>query len=320
MKTIFFTNPYEGKMLDIVRGLVPEGLKLVLAENGSQEECVEKVRDADYLFAGHSVRVDTTLLDSASKLKMVQRFGVGVDSVDEEAMKKRGIPLYVNRGVNARSVAELAVLLMLALVRQFPVLYTGMCANEWNVESISRHEIHGQTVGMIGFGNIASMVAEMLHPFGVKLLYWDVQKWPDEKEMKYNVTYRELDDLLRESDIVSLHCMMSDQNYGMMNKETFAKMKDGAKLVNTSRGGLVNEKDFVEAIRSGKLSGGALDVFCIEPLPHDSLLRGLPNVILTPHAGGVTRESFQRILSEAFNNIKKFDEGDFAAIADRRIF
>jgi phosphoglycerate dehydrogenase-like enzyme len=128
-----------------------------------------------------------------------------------------------------------------------------------------------------------------------------------------------LDDLLAESDIVSLHAMMTDENHGMMNKDLFKKMKDGAKFINTSRGGLVNEEDFAEAIRSGKLSGAALDVFCVEPLPHDSPLRDLPNVILTPHAGGVTRESFQRILSDAFGNIEKFDKGDLDAIASRRI-
>ena len=320
MRTIFFTNPYDGEMLDIVNSFAPKGLKLVLAENGSQEECMEKIRDADYLFAGHSVRVDAALLAAAPKLRMVQRFGVGMDSVDEEAMKKRSIPLYVNRGVNARSVAELTVLLMLALVRHLPVLIDDMRAHKWNIEGISRREIHGQMIGMIGFGHIGTLIAGMLRPFGVKMRYWQPERWPSEIESKNeDVVFRELDDLLAESDIVSLHCMMNEENRGMVNREFLAKMKDGAKLVNTSRGGLVNEADFAEAIRSGKLSGGALDVFNVEPLPEDSPLRDLPGVILTPHAGGVTRESFQRILSLAFGNIEKFDEGDFDAIADRRI-
>lgn len=281
---------------------------------------MKKVGDADYLYAGHSVRVDAPLLDAGAKLKMVQRFGVGMDSVDEDAMKKRGVPLYVNRGINARSVAELTVLLMLGLVRKLPMLDAGMHAGEWNLDSISRREIHGQTIGMIGFGHIGSLVAERLRPFGAEILYWQPVRGSDEDEKKYNVSYRELDELLKTSDIVSLHCMMTEQNRGMMNKETFAKMKDGAMLLNTSRGALVNEQDFAEAIKSGKLGGAALDVFCTEPLPSDSPLRDLPNVILTPHAGGVTRESFQRILSEAFFNIQKFDEGDFEAIASRRIF
>ena len=319
MKTIFFTNPYDGKMLDIVRDLAPKGLKLVLAEKESQEECMEKIRDADYLFAGHAVRVDGALLDAGKKLKMVQRFGVGMDSVNEEALKERGIPLYVNRGVNARSVAELAVMLMLSLVRDMPMLNAGVHAHEWNTDGISRHEIHGQTLGMVGFGNIGTLIAEMLRPFGVKFLYWQPERWPVELEEKHGIAFRELDDLLRESDIISMHCMMTDENRGMANKEFFAKMKDGAKFVNTSRGGLVNEVDFAEAVRSGKLSGAALDVFCVEPLPDDSPLRDLPNVLLTPHAGGVTYESFRRILSEAFNNIEKFDQGDLDAIASRKI-
>jgi phosphoglycerate dehydrogenase-like enzyme len=278
-----------------------------------------KIPNADYLFAGHSVRVDAPLLAAGKKLKMVQRFGVGTDSVDQEAMKKYGIPLYINRGVNARSVAELVVLLMLALVRQLPMLDAGMRAHEWNTEGVNRHLIQGKTIGMIGFGNVAAQVGELLRPFGVKLLYWQPEKWSDEEEAKNHIVFRELDDLLKESDIVSLHCMMTEENRGMFNRELFAKMKDGAKLINTSRGGLIDENDFAEAIKSGKLSGGALDVFCVEPLPDDSPLRDLPNVILTPHAGGVTYESYLKIITEAFHNIKKFDEGDFDAIADRRI-
>jgi phosphoglycerate dehydrogenase-like enzyme len=306
-------------MLEIVRSLAPEGLNLMMAENGSQEECMAKIPDADYLFAGHSVQVDAPLLAAGKKLKMVQRFGVGTDSVDQEAMKKYGIPLYINQGVNARSVAELTVLLMLASVRQLLVLDAGMRAREWDTEGINRHLIHGKTVGMIGFGHVGAMVGELLRPFEVKLLYWQPEKWPDEEDAKHNVVFRELDDLLKDSDIVSVHCMMTEENRGMFNKELFAKMKDGAKLINTSRGGLINENDFAEAIKSGKLSGGALDVFSIEPLPDDSPLRDLPNVILTPHAGGVTYESYLKIITEAFNNIKKFDEGNLDAIADRKI-
>ena len=319
MKKIFLTNHYEGEMLKIVRSLVPEGMELVMAETGSQEECMEKVKDADYLFAGHSMRVDGPLLDAGKKLKMVQRFGVGMDTVDVDELKAHNVPLYVNRGVNARSVAELAVMLMLALVRHVTWLNEGVHNKEWDTNGITRHEIYGQTVGMIGFGHIGSLVAGMLKPFGVKVIYWQPWRLTAEEEEKMGATFCELDELLATSDIVSMHCMLNDETRGMANREMFAKMKDGAKFLNTARGGLVNEADFAEAIKSGKLSGAALDVFCTEPLPDDSPLRDLPNVILTPHAGGVTWESFQRIMGEAFGNIKKFDDGDFDAIADRRI-
>ena len=325
MRTIFFTNHYEkGEMLDITLSLVPEGFDLIMAgKEEAREECMEMVRDADYLFAGHTAMVDADILDAGKKLKMVQRFGVGLDSVDMEAMKQRGIPLYVNRGVNARSVAELTVLLTLGMLRQLPKVSVNLRANIWDgpsVSGISRRELHGQTFGMIGFGKIGSLVAELLRPFGVNLIYTDPRRLSAEDEVKYNVGYRELDDLLKESDIVSLHCMMDEQNRGFMNKEAFAKMKDGARFINTSRGGLVNDVDFADAILSGKLGGAAIDAYEIEPLPADSILLTLPNnVILTPHIGGVTRESFQRIISEAFYNIKKFDEGDLNAIAERRI-
>ena len=320
MKTIFCNRTYKGEMLDFLCSIIPEGFNLTSAIVGSsREECLEKIRDADYLFATHELHVDAELLNAAPKLKMVQRLGVGMDSVNLEAIKNRGIPLYINRGVNSRSVAELTVLLIMALARKLLMLDTTMRANEWNRDYPSRRELYGQTVGLIGFGNIASLVAERIIPFGVKILYHDIYRLSPEKEKKYNATYCEVDELLKESDIVSMHCMMDDKNCGMMNKEAFAKMKKGALLVNTSRGGLVNEKDLAEAILSGKLGGAALDVFNVEPLPQDSILRGLPNVILTPHAGSGTLESAKRMLSEGINNIIKFDAGDLDAIADRRI-
>ena len=318
MKTIFLTNPYEGKMRDLVYGFLPEGFHLILPEGDSQEECMEKIRDADYLFAGHSVRIDAPLLDAGKNIKMITRFGVGTDTIDQKALKERGIPLYMNRGVNARSVAELTVLLMLAMLRELPRMDAEVHAHKWNVEGMGRRELCGQTVGLIGFGHIGSLVAELLRPFGVKILFWQPEAVTDETKARYNVSYRELDDLLKESDIVSLHCMMNENNRGMMNRELFSKMKDGARFINTSRGALINEKDFAEAILSGKLSSAALDVFETEPLPDDSPLRNLPNVILSPHIGGVTFESFQRIMSQSFRNIQKFDAGDLDAIADRR--
>jgi phosphoglycerate dehydrogenase-like enzyme len=325
MKKIFFTNHYkEGEMREIVFSLVPDEFDLIMAGiEESREEYMQMVGKVDYLFAGHTAMVDAAVLDTGKNLKMVQRFGVGLDSVDMEAMKQRGIPLYVNRGVNARSVAELVVLLTLGMLRQVPRVAVKLRENVWEgpgISGITRRELCGQTFGIVGFGMIGKLVAEMLKPFGAKLIYTDPHRATREDEVKYGISYRELDDLLKEADIISLHCMMDDKNRGFMNKQAFAKMKDGARFINTSRGGLVNDADLADAVLSGKLSSAALDAYEIEPLPSDSILLTLPdNVILTPHIGGVTRESFQRIISEAFYNIKKFDEGDLDAIADRRV-
>jgi len=325
MKKIFFTNHYKkGEMRDIVLSLVPEGFELIMAGiDESQEEYMQIIAEVDYLFAGHTVKVDAAALDVGKKLKMVQRFGVGLDSVDMEAMKQRGIPLYVNRGVNARSVAELTILLTLGMLRQVPRVSVKLRENVWEgpgVSGITRRELHGQTFGIIGFGKIGRLVAQRLAPFGARIIYTDPYRASAEDEKEYGVSYRELDDLLKEADIISLHCMMNEKNRGFMNKEAFAKMKDGARLINTSRGGLINDSDFADAILNGKLSSAALDAYEIEPLPADSIFLTLPdNVILTPHIGGVTRESFQSIISEAFYNIKKFEEGDLEAIAERRI-
>lgn len=319
MRTIFFSNAYSAEMRQIVYELAPKGLRLLLSESGTQEETLERIGEADYFFAGRNAKVDEELLQRGGKLKMVQRFGAGLNSIDLNAMKCHQLPLYVNRGINASGVAELTVLFMLALSRRLLPLDAQMRRGIWNENSFERHSLSAYTVGLIGYGEIGKRVREMLHPFGPKVVYWKRSRLQPEEETALMVEYLPLEELLACSNIVSLHCMLDDGNRFMINSQRLEEMKDGAYLINTARGKLVEERALIKALQTGKLGGAALDVFDHEPIELGNPLLTMPNVILTPHAGGVTKESFSQILRAAFYNIEQFDLDNLHSIEHCRI-
>ncbi len=316
MKKILLTNHYSGAPLDIVTSALPANFTFSMLEEQTAGCLAESIADADYLLAGGRVRIDENALSHAAKLKMIQRSGVGLDSIDLEALKRLGIPLYVNRGVNSQSVAEHALLLMLACLRRLTEIHGNTVAGVWKKQEqgVRTFELHGKTVGLVGMGSIARKVAGLLKPFGVRVLYFDPFR-PDEKtERELSVEYTELNTLLAESDVVSLHCPLTDGNHHLLNETSISHMKCGAVLVNTARGGLVDSVALHTALQDGQLSFAALDVHETEPIPADYALKSLPNVILTPHVAGVTADSFRAMMSEAMRNIELFEKGRFAEI------
>ncbi|MBQ6470747.1 MAG: 2-hydroxyacid dehydrogenase [Victivallales bacterium] len=316
MKKILLTNRYTGLPLEIVKGVVSQDFCIEMLAEATGECLANSVADADYLLAGGRVRVDEGVLCQARKLRMIQRSGVGLDSLDLEALRRHGIPLYVNQGINSQSVAEHALLLMLACLRRLPILHRNTVAGIWKKQEqgVLTSELHGKTVGLVGIGNIARKVVGMLRGFGARIIYYDPFRLDGGKEQELAVEYRELPELLAESDIISLHCPLTDSNKGMVNAETIAKMKHGAILVNTARGGLVDAKALHAALADGALSFAGLDVHESEPIPADYPLKSLPNVILTPHVAGVTSDSFRNMMAEAMRNIALFDQGKLSEI------
>ena len=287
-----------------------------MLEEATTDCLAQSVSDADYLLAGGRVRLDENALRHAEKLKMVQRSGVGLDSIDLEALKRHGIPLYVNRGVNAQSVAEHALLLMLACLRRLTEIHANTVAGIWKKQEqgVKTFELHGKTVGLVGMGSIARKVAGLLKPFGVRILYFDPSR-PDEKtERELAIEYTDLNTLLAESDIVSLHCPLTDGNRHLIDGKAVSRMKHGAVLVNTARGGLVDSAALHAALQDGRLSFAGLDVHEAEPLPAEYPLKSLPNVILTPHIAGVTADSFRAMMTDAMHNIELFDKGQLSEI------
>ena len=317
MKTILLTNHYPAAPYDIVKSELPEGFRLVMLSENTQE-CLEAAApEADYILASGRVKLNQAVLDKAQKVKMIQRTGVGLDSLDLAALKARGIPLYVNAGVNAESVAEHALLLILACLRRLPEIHRNTAAGIWKKQEqgVKTRELAGRTVGLVGMGSIARALVRLLSGFGVTVLYYDPFRLSEERERALNVMYVPLDQLLHEAEIVSLHCPLTDGTRHLLNRETFAQMRDGAILVNTARGGLIDNAALVEALESGKLSFAGLDVHSEEPIDKENPILPLSNVILTPHIGGVTYDSFRSMMHDAMRNIKLFDEGKLDEIA-----
>lgn len=320
MKTVLLTNQYTGKPYAIVRDCLPEGFSLLTLERPTEECLLGTVPEADYILAGGRLRITRAALERAQRLKMIQRSGVGLDALDLEAIKEKGVPLYVNQGVNAQSVAEHTLLLMLACLRRLTQLDRNTKNGVWKKQEqgIQTAELHGKTVGIIGMGHIAKTLVGLLKPFGVKILYHDLYRSPAGFEAENDMTFTDPDTLLANADIVTVHCALTEQTKHLINADAIARMKDGAVLINTARGGIVDTDALAQALRSGKLSFAGIDAHAREPIPEDDPLKTLDNVILTPHVAGVTGDSFRAMMQGAFRNIALFDQGRTDEIAPYR--
>lgn len=320
MKKIVLSNAYKGAVREFVASLVPEGFTLEILNTMSSDELKERIVDADYLLVSGRMKVDANVLKEAKQLKMVQRTGVGLDHIDLAYLKEKQIPLYVNQGVNALSVAEHTLLLMLAVLKRLPYIDRFVKNGGWDKQNngIQNHELSGKTIGIIGAGHIGRNVVQLLSGFNVNLLYYDAYRLNTELEQKLNMHYVDLDTLLKESDVVSLHCPLLDTTRHMINEETLQKMKSSAILVNTSRGPLIDEAALIEALQKGTIKAAGIDVYESEPVSKDSMLLQLDNLITTPHIAGITRESFGSMISKAFANMVAYEKEDFESIESSR--
>jgi D-3-phosphoglycerate dehydrogenase len=229
--------------------------------------------------------IDRTVLEAAAELKVIARYGAGVDRVDLEAAKEKGIIVTNTPGANTVSVAELTIGLMLAVARNIPLANEATKGGDWpRLRGIS---LEGKVVGLVGFGAIGKQVARRLHGFDCQIVAYDPV--PDEDFARSNnVALRPLAQILSQADVVSLHVPALPATRGMVNAEFLGQMKPGAILINTARGEIVNEADLLAALESGHLRGAGLDAFAIEPPGVDNPLLTLPQVIATPHTGAHT--------------------------------
>lgn len=322
MPKILHTARYTGIPLEILKSVVPEGFTVKTLDELSYECLLRESNDADYLLVSGRLSIDEDVLSAAKQLKMIQRTGVGTDMLDLEAIKRHNIPVYVNRGVNARSVAEHTITLILCCLKNIPQVDRKVKDGIWKKQQtgLTCHELYGKRVGLVGLGAIGRKVATYLKVFGTTVLYTDLLKQDEiteeELAIKYVPTFEEL---LPQVDILSFHCPLTQENIGMLNAGTISLMKDESMVVNTARGKLINELDLYDALKSGKLGAAALDVHYEEPISKESPLLGLDNVILTPHIAGLSYEAFNNMMKEAVNNIVKFDRKCYEDISDKKI-
>lgn len=232
------------------------------------------------------------LFKLAPNMKVLTRFGVGVDNFDLEAAKCHGIKACHARAMNANSVAESAVAMILNAMKGIPHLTDTLREGQW--ERFVGHELTGKKVGLLGYGAIAQIVAKMLQGFDVSVCAYD--KYPNmDKANQYHVTMMDAETVLKTSDIVSMHMPSLPETYHFMNREAFDTMKDGAYFVNTARGAIVDEKALFEAATTGKLRGVSIDVYEEEPAKPTNPLFTLPNVFCTPHTAAETYETYNRV-------------------------
>lgn len=268
---------------------------------------VEKAKNADIVIAAMEPWNETTLNAVKGQVRFIQKYGTGVDTIDLKAAGKIGIPIANIPGANAPAVAEVALLHILNLGRRFSPCVEGCAKGIWP-STITGNELDGKTVGLAGYGRIAKNLVRMISGFSVKILAYD--PFVNEAEPGQDVEFTDtLEELFERSDIVSLHMPFSPATAGIVNKALLERMKPNAYLVNTCRGGVVNEADLAEALKNGKLSGAGLDVLVEEPPRKDHPLMNLDNVYITSHMGAASLESEYRSQVIMADNIKMFLDG-----------
>lgn len=271
----------------------------------SKERILEHITDAEILIVGVET-IDREVINSAPSLRYISRYGAGVDNIDLEAAARSNIIVSNVPGQNSDAVADLTIGLMIAVLRKIPFADASLKAGGWQL--LVGSELKGKTVGIVGFGSIGHRVARRLSGFDAEILVYDEYKEDDASAKRLDITYTSLDDLLRRSDIVSLHVPLTATTRGLINMSRLELMKRSALLINTSRGPVIAERDLVEALRNGTIRGAGLDVFTSEPPSEDIL--SLDNTVLTPHIGGATYECARRLGQATIENVRRYIAGE----------
>lgn len=293
-KVLVTATNYSALCAEAKRLLEEAGCEIVENQLGrphTYEELIPLVGDIDAVVAGVDTW-DEAVFKQAPKLKAIARFGVGVDNIDLEQAKAYGIQVTNVPGGNANAVAELTVGLILSMMRNIPALQESAKRAYWDRRV--GVELAGRTVGLLGFGNIAQMVARKLQGFDVRLIAYD--KFPNPaKAEALGVQLVESDEVLRQSDIVSMHLPSLKETHHMMSDAQFGMMKESAYFVNTARGALVDEQALYRALQAGRIAGAAIDVYEREPVAADNPLLKLDNLLATPHTAAETEETYRRV-------------------------
>lgn len=275
-----------------------------------QDALLAAVASARALVVRNRTQVRGELLQAASALRVVGRLGVGLDNIDLEACKQRSVVVHPAIGANDAAVAEYVIATAMILMRDAFAAGTQVIAGDWPRQRCMGREIGGKVLGLIGFGGIARETAQRARALGMHVMAHD--PFVAETDLAWkNVERSDLDTLMASADVVSLHLPLTDGTRGLLDARMIAGMKKGAVLINTARGGIVDEHAIVESLRTGHLAGAAIDVFGDEPVTAGSGARfaGLSNLVLTPHIAGVTQESNVRVSAVTAGNIRKVLSG-----------
>lgn len=279
------------------------GLTVDVRDDITPEQLMVELPNYDGMVVRSRTKVRKDLIDVCPNLKVIVRGGAGLDTIDHEYAKEKGIAVMNTPLANSKSVAELAIGYMLMMARSLYAASATMKAEKWEKKAFNGDEIGGKTLGLIGIGNIGKEVAKRVIAMEMSVVAYD----PFVKEAPAGIKLVSLDELLAQADYISLHLPKTKESSNMIGKEQFGKMKNGVRIVNCARGGIVNEDALYEALTSGKVAGAALDVFNEEP-PTDWKLAKLDNVIASPHIGAATKEAQARVGAEVAEKLIAFSK------------
>ncbi|HBG47027.1 MAG TPA: phosphoglycerate dehydrogenase [Deltaproteobacteria bacterium] len=289
---VLISDSMSSKAVEILKGT--PGLDVDVITGLKPDELKAKIKDYHGLVVRSATKATADILDAAENLKVIGRAGTGVDNIDTVAATKKGIVVMNTPGGNTVTTAEHAIAMLVALARKIPQATASMRRGEWEKKKFEGTEMTGKTLGILGVGNIGSVVANRAMGLKMNVIAYD-PFISGEAADKLGLTLVTMDELFRRSDFISIHVPLTNETRGIVNAEAFKKMKKGVKLINCARGGIVNEKDLAEAIKEKIVSGAALDVFEKEPTTADNPLLQMEEVIFTPHLGASTHEAQENV-------------------------
>ncbi len=305
-------NDSPSNEISVALEMIPPNLEMVVAKPGSPE-FKAALPDAVCLVGFGDRTMDDAFYKSAPNLKLVQLLSAGYDRCDIEAARRAGVPICNNGGANSTAVSEHAILLMLAISRRIVWQHENVAAGRWrgnNQEEIKLYELRGRKLGIIGLGTIGKKTARLAKAFGMDVQYYDTTRLTEDEADALGVRFALFDEVLRTSDLVSLHVPLTPETRHMIGAAEFKRMKPTAYLINTCRGPVVDEPAMIEALSNGTIAGAGLDVFDQEPPPPNNPLFGLKNVILTAHFAGPTWDNQFTRFRNGFDNCQRVIRGE----------
>ncbi len=309
--TKILTLPQAAPVMEIARELLPAGMELVVADP-TKPEFYDAAADADYYLGSPRFGIGNEFFRAAPKLKLVQLTSAGYDRVDLEAARKAKVPVANNGGANSVAVSEHAVMLMLAVYKKLVYHHLNVVSGTWRAKDfadVRTYELEGKRLGIIGLGNIGKKVARRVQGFDMDVRYYDVLRLTEDQEDALGVRFALLNELLRTSDIVTLHVPLNDVTRKMISTRELGMMKRTAILINTCRGPVVDEDALHQALTAGTIAGAGLDVMVEEPPRKNHPLFSLPNVTFSPHSAGPTSDNWTKAYRNGFDNIQRVESG-----------
>ncbi len=298
MIRVHVNDPLDEEAMELLKS--KKELK-VTSEHLEKEELMKVIPDVEVLVVRSATKVTADVIEAGEKLRIIARAGVGLDNIDLDKAKEKGIKVLNTPGASAASVAELTIGMMFALSRHIARGTMDLKEGKWTKKQLKGVELNGKTLGIIGLGRIGREVAKRALALGMRVIAYD----PFVKETDLDVKLVELDNLLSNADYITVHVPLIPETKHLINEEAFEKMKEGVFVLNCARGGIVDEKALLKALKEGKVAGAGMDVFETEPPTSDveKELLSLPNVVATPHIGASTKEAQKRVGKEIVSRI-----------------